>query len=63
MPYKVTVKRLDGSQVNANSIIDGRTPKAGELVHVKCGHIVICARVQLVDARSDVDWVHAGEVE
>jgi hypothetical protein len=63
MPYRVTVKRLDGSQVNANSIIDGRTPKAGELVHVKCGHIVVSARVQLVDARSDVDWVIASEAE
>jgi len=63
MPYRVTVKRLDGSQVNANSIIDGRTPKAGELVHVKCGHIVIGARVELIVKRTGVDWVNAEEVE
>jgi len=63
MPYRVTVKRLDGSQVSANSIIDRRTPRAGELIRVKCGHIVICARVELVVEQTNVDWVNAEEVE
>jgi hypothetical protein len=63
MPYRVTVKRLDESQVNANSIIDGRTPKSGELVRVKCGHVVLSARVELVVERTGVDWVNAEEVE
>jgi len=63
MPYRVTVKRLDGSQVNANSIIDGRTPKPGELVRVKCGHVVVNVRVELVVERTGFDWVNAEEVE
>ncbi|HYB11022.1 MAG TPA: hypothetical protein VEJ16_15250 [Alphaproteobacteria bacterium] len=63
MPYKVTVKRQDGSEVSSNSIIDGRTPKAGELIRVKCGHVVISAHVQLVVERSAFDWVTAQEVE
>ena len=63
MPYKVTVKRLDGSQVNANSIIDGRTPKPGELVRVKCGHVVVSAHVELIVERSGVDRVTAREAE
>ena len=63
MPYKVTVKRLDGSPVNANSIIDRRTPKAGELIRVKCSHVVINARVELTVERSGFDWVTVSEVE
>ncbi|HYB11102.1 MAG TPA: hypothetical protein VEJ16_15675 [Alphaproteobacteria bacterium] len=62
MSYKVTVNRLDGSQVSANAQIEGRTPKPGEIIHVQCDHSVVKARVQLVDARSDVDWVIAREV-
>jgi hypothetical protein len=57
------LKRLDGSQMNANSIIDRRTPKPGALVRVKCGHVVVNARVGLVVERTDVDWVNAEEVE
>jgi len=63
MPYKVTVSRLDGSQIGANSIIDGRTPKPGELIRVKCGHVVVNALVELVVERSAFDLVTAKEVE
>ena len=63
MPYKVTVNRLDGSPVNGNSVIDRRTPKAGELIRVKCSHDVINARAELIVERSDADWVTASEAE
>jgi hypothetical protein len=63
MPYKVTVKWLDGSQVSANSIIDWRMPKPGELIRVKCGHVVVSAHVELIVERSDADWVTASEAE
>jgi hypothetical protein len=63
MPYMVTVKRLDGSQMSADSIIDARTPKPGELICVKCGHVVVSAHVELIVERSGVDRVTAREAE
>jgi hypothetical protein len=63
MPYKVIVNRLDGGQVSSNAIIDGRTPKPGELIRVECGHVIISANVQLVVERSAFDWVTAQEIE
>jgi hypothetical protein len=61
MPYMVTVKRLDGSQMSADAIIDGRTPKPRELIRVKCGHVVVSAHVELIVERSGVDRVTARE--
>jgi hypothetical protein len=49
--------------VSSNAIIDGRTPKPGELIRVECGHVIISANVQLVVERSAFDWVTAQEIE
>jgi len=63
MPYRVTVKRLNGNQVTADNIIDGRTPKPGELVRVESGKVTVSATVELVIERSTFDLVTAVEVE
>ena len=63
MPYNVTVKRFNGSQVSSDSIIDGRTPKPGDLIRVKYGKVTVNAMVDIVVERTAYDWVTAVEVE